>query len=36
MKLFFLQELKYVFPNAQQMNRGGQVSVGEGVSPFVD
>lgn len=23
---FFLQELKFVFPNAQQMNRGGQVS----------
>ena len=26
----FLQELKFVFPNAQRMNRGGQV----GEQPF--
>lgn len=33
---FFLQELKFVFPNTQQMNRGGQVSeVSSFVWPFL-
>ena len=26
LKALFFQELKFVFPNAQQMNRSGQVS----------